>query len=126
MKRKIKTVIYSNEAEYRTVCKILTETGICGHSHECRRVDSWESLREDLVDWNPGLAIVARDGAAGMEGVYLVRQQRPGVPVFWFSDDDDFSVQSHRLECTYFAAKPLTQEKLRKAFHRCAHVGIRF
>lgn len=46
------------------------------------------------------------------------------MTVFWFSDDCNFSIHSHRLDCAYFAKKPLTFEMLDKAFYRCKSLGI--
>ena len=81
--------------------------------------DDSDVLRSHLVDGRPDVVIVLENGAAGMEAVYLVRRYSDRIQVFWFSDDPDFGVQSHRLDCNYFAAKPLTPEKLRRALHKC-------
>lgn len=89
-------------------------------------VHSWDEIRQQLANRIPSLFIVTVKGAAGMEGVFLARKLRPVTPVFWFSDDKDFCIQSHRLECEYFAQHPITPEKLTSALHRCAHVGVAF
>ena len=91
---------------------------------EFRCQSDGESLHTELVDWAPELVVVLTNGAAGMEGVYRVREYHPRVPVFWFSDDGDFAMQSYRLNCSYFGLKPVTEGKLRQALYRCAHVGI--
>lgn len=84
-----------------------------------------DSFQKQLVEWEPSLIIVLADRSEGMEAVYLAKEIRPDTPVFWFSDDEGFGMQSHRLECDYFAVKPFTTGKLEKAFHRCEHMGIR-
>lgn len=89
-------------------------------------VENLEEMTAVLVDWDPTLIIVVADGAEGMECVYRARERRPCLPVFWFSDDRDFSVISYRLECAYFSTKPPTAEKLQNALQRCRRLGIRY
>ena len=84
----------------------------------------YEEVYAQIVDSNPTLVIVLADGANGLECVFQSKKYDRGMTVFWFSDDPNFSLQSHRLECAYFAQKPLTAEKLNKAFSRCSHLGI--
>lgn len=119
----LKLLIYGDEQECR-------ETAACfeklGYGCESVFADSWDRLREALERFSPALVVVVKPGAAGMEGVYLTRTCRPDAPVFWFSDDKDFCIQSHRLECDYFSQTPITPQKLASAFRRCAHVGVRF
>lgn len=88
-----------------------------------RRVNSRDALRMQLAGWEPSLILVLADRSRGMEGVYAAKETRPEIPVFWFSDDEGFGMQSYRLECDYFAVKPVTEEKLKMAFHRCKHMG---
>ncbi|MBQ3100735.1 MAG: hypothetical protein IJC50_07075 [Clostridia bacterium] len=71
-----------------------------------------------LVNQTIDLIVVFADGAEGMESVYLCRRMLHDIPVCWFSDDNDFGMQSHRLECIYFATKPMTEEKLNRALTR--------
>ena len=85
--------------------------------------DRYDELYQQIVDADPTLDIVLADGANGMECVYQAKQYHSDMTVFWFSDDSNFSVQSHRLECAYFAQKPLTAEKLNKAFCRMGAFG---
>jgi len=93
---------------------------------ESLHIDDREELGEQLVSWKPHLVIVQENGAAGMEYVYRAREIKPEVPVFWFSDDHEFGLQSYRLECEYFSVKPVTKEKLKRAFERCTHIGLRW
>ena len=122
---KLRTLIYGANDESREVVELLqTILAQREREHQCLHTDNLDDFQVRLVEWNPGLAIVLANGAAGMEGVYLVKRSNPDIPIFWFSDDRNFGMQSHRLECAYFAAKPVTREKLEKAFQRCTHVGV--
>lgn len=119
MKGRLKILIYGNADECKTV-----EDRICGlpfslgRSHEFRHASAWDDMEREVVEWMPDLVMVIADGAAGMEGVYLAKARKPDVPVCWFSDDYDFGMQSHRLDCVYFSTKPITDEKLGRAFAR--------
>ena len=84
----------------------------------------YDEIFAQIVDSDPTLVIVLADGANGLECVFQSKKYDRDMTVFWFSDDPNFSGQSHRLECAYFAEKPLTAEKLNKAFSRCNHLGI--
>jgi len=63
------------------------------------------------------LIIVTVDGAEGMEGAMASKRLRDDVPVIWISDDANFGVQSHRLGCTFFAVKPITEQVMANAIH---------
>lgn len=108
------------EAAERLLCTLVSQV------YQYISADTRELLQKRLVHQRPNLAVILSDGAAGMEGVYAVREYDPHLPVFWFSDDGGFAMQSHRLDCAYFADKPLTAEKMKKAFRRCSHLGIHF
>ncbi len=97
---------------------------LAGRVQEYKQVDDLEQFDSLLVEWGPSLLIVLADGASGMESVYRARQRLPDLPIFWFSDDTGFSMQSYRLECAYFSTKPATSEKIDRALRRCEHIGI--
>ncbi len=61
------------------------------------------------------LAIVALDGAEGMEGAMLLRSAKPEIPVIWFSEDSAFGAQARRLGCAYFGKKPITVPAMTRA-----------
>ena len=125
MGKRIKTLIYGERKECSTMIDMLrVHPCFADDHHEYCGVDDYEQFHMQLVDWDPDLVIVKKDGAAGMEGVYLANNQRPMIPVLWFSDDKDFSMQSHRMECVYFSVKPATPEKLDRAIRRCQFLGI--
>lgn len=108
---------------------------MCGEKRECENaflmvkslmlhnlkytiVDDYENIHQSLVDSGADVAVVVENGAGGMEAVYRIKESGSNIPVFWFSDDRDFAVQSYRLGCAYFSAKPVTAEKIQKAFTR--------
>lgn len=84
-----------------------------------------EDLQKKLKAADVKLVIVLSNGADGMEGVYAVRDCDTQQPIFWFSDDINFAMQSHRLECSYFAIKPLTEDKLFRAMQHCRWTGTK-
>ena len=125
MNKQFKAVIYGQAHECAAIAEMLRAHPLLAerdHNHCC--ATSHEDFHMQLVEHSPNLVIVAENGAAGMEGVYLANDIRPIVPVFWFSDDQDFCMQSHRLDCIYFSLKPVTPEKLTKALQHCRHLGI--
>lgn len=127
MKPKIKALLFGDPYECKAAGKMLSNMEalsdhICEHSHT-NDMEEFEAL---LVNWMPSLIIVLADGAAGMESVYRSWQRRPALPVFWFSDDRDFGMQSYRLNCAYFSTKPVTPEKIDHAIQRCHHIGISY
>lgn len=119
MKGNKKILFYGERAESLSLEeKLKMLPSFADRQHEFRHTDSWDGLESELVSWDPDLVIIIADGAAGMEGVYLSRAKKPELPVCWFSDDYDFGMQSHRLDCVYFSTKPVTQDKLQKAIKR--------
>lgn len=127
MDQKVKALIFGNADECAAAHDALQSLECCAsYRHELCHVEDIEDLETKLIDWEPSLAIVLADGAIGMETVFRLRQRRPCVPVFWFSDDREFSMQSYRLDCAYFSTKPVTREKISSAIARCDHVGIRY
>ncbi len=125
MKPKLKTLLFGTLQECSAASETLGKTDVLSdHAFECRHSDDLEEFETILVNWMPSLVIVLADGAAGMESVYRSRQRRPSLPVFWFSNDRGFSMQSYRLNCAYFSTKPVTAEKYSSAFRRCHHLGI--
>ena len=127
MSGRMKILIYGEEPECReTEQFVRAHPDLKGKPPECCYVTCHDDLLQSLLEWHPCLTIILRNGALGMEGVFAVRDNHPESVVFWFSDDHGFGMMSHRLDCEYFAVKPVTCEKLHRAFHRCAHVGVSF
>lgn len=127
MNRRIKTLIFGDAHECRAAADVMRALELlAGHTHEHYHVDDLEEFERNLVDWEPTLLIVLANGAEGMECVYRSKERRPCLPVFWFSDDREFGIQSYRLDCAYFSTKPVTAEKISHAIHRCNHMGIQY
>lgn len=127
MPQTIKTLLFGPEAECIAAAKLL-ETLIPEniHDHECFHIHGLEALQQALVQAQPSLLIVLSDGAEGMECVCRCRDRKPNLPIFWFSNDRGFAVQSYRFNCAYFSTKPVTSEKLSSALRRCQHTGIHY
>ena len=127
MNRKVKALIFGKPEECTAVWETLRSLELCAsHDHQLCHVNDIEEFEKYLVEWEPTLAIVLADGAAGMESVYRSRQRRPAIPVFWFSNDREFGMQSYRLDCAYFSTKPVKPEKISHAINRCQHIGIAY
>lgn len=123
MRDSAQIVIYGSSAETAHAASLLRGSDRLSHC-DIRCTGSWTGLQQELTLAPPALLVVLANGAAGMEGVYLARRILPELPVFWFSDDSQFGMQSHRLDCSYFSTKPLTDEKLRKALDHCVKMGV--
>lgn len=127
MNRNMRMLLFGKECECRAAAEMIrTSELLLGHTYEICQVDDLEEFEKNLADWEPTLLVILADGAEGMECVYRARDRRPDLPVFWFSNDRGFGVQSYRLDCAYFAIKPVTAEKVNQAFHRCRHFGIQY
>lgn len=123
----VKTLIYGERDECFSVQSLIQLLFSEENNQlECRHVSFHDDLQQQLMDWKPCLTVVLSQGASGMEGVYAVKDYHPDSIVFWFSEDHGFAMMSHRLDCAYFSVKPVTIDKLRRAFRRCLHVGIEF
>jgi DNA-binding LytR/AlgR family response regulator len=122
----MKVLLFGCPQECEAVAKLLADmrggTEIVDYEH----TQDLEQFDRHLATWMPTLVIVLADGAAGLESAYRSRQRRPNLPVFWFSDDREFGMQSYRLECAYFSTKPADQEKIGSALKRCARMGIAY
>lgn len=58
------------------------------------------------------LALVAVDGAEGMNWTTYAKHQRPALPVIWVSEQEGFEPQSRRIPVDGFLTKPVEQENL--------------
>lgn len=122
-----RTLIFGPEKESEDLENLLEKHNLfIQNNHIFEWTNNLEEFRVKMIDWEPTLVIVIANGASGMEASYITRKKDLDVPLFWFSDDIGFGMKSHRLNCDYFAIKPITEEKIQRAFHRCAHIGIEF
>ncbi|MBE6974978.1 MAG: response regulator [Ruminococcaceae bacterium] len=124
MRPYMKVLLFGSPGECENVAKLLADQrngqGEVAYEHTA----DLERFEQFMVTWMPSLIIVLADGASGLESVYRSRSRRPNLPVFWFSDDREFGMQSYRLDCAYFSTKPATREKINSALKRCNHIGI--
>lgn len=58
------------------------------------------------------LALVAVDGAEGMNWTTYAKHQRPSLPVVWISEQAEFEPQSRRIPVDGFLTKPVEQKHL--------------
>ncbi len=84
----------------------------------CIHITDTQQLVNEMTTDDASLAIVAIDGAAGMETVFTVRNISEDIPIFWFSDDINFGPQAYRLNCNYFSNKPITEMRILTATQR--------
>ena len=123
MHTKLKIVLYGQENECKKAISMLENLNR-SFDYSVLFTNTTDKLQQLLATRKTNLVIVIADGADGMEAVYTAKEYEPDITVFWFSDDIGFAMQSHRLECAYFSVKPLTEEKLSKAFYNCKYIGL--
>jgi len=127
MNRAVKVLVFGSVNEFHSAVQVLDDWAIASkHTCELSQVEDLEEFEIILTDWEPSVLVVLADGAKGMECVYRTKETRPNLPVFWFSDDEGFGIQSYRLNCAYFSTKPVTLDKIHHAIHRCNHCGIAY
>lgn len=113
----MKVLVYGQKNEYEECALLLSALPVLQYRRmefcHAEDYDSFIGLLPEMESEDP--VVILTDGAEGMEGVLAAKRQSPALPVFWFSNDKGFGVQSHRLECTFFAVKPLTEQKVQAA-----------
>ena len=63
-------------------------------------------------------AIIALDGAEGLEGVNALREHQKSLPIIWMSNDEQFALISYRYKVTMFLTKPYQLDELEEAMIR--------
>ena len=110
-------IIYGNKDERDSLCSIVESHGVLVfRQKQCTFYDNYDDFLNGIQKAVPELVIITMDGAGGMEGVIAARELHPEAKILWFSNDKAFGPQSYRLNCTYFAVKPITEHILNKAF----------
>ena len=112
--------IYSNSADREQLCRWIDSNGTLAfrqRKYSC--CEGYDDFLRMLEQGQTDLLIISRDGADGMESVIAARELQPDTKLIWFSDDKAFGPQSYRLNCTYFAVKPITADLLENAISRC-------
>lgn len=83
------------------------------------QTDDYDHFLDLLSSRDYEMVFVMMDNAVGMEGVIVVQNLHPNIPVIWFSNDKNFVAQSYRLGVTYFSVKPIKEQMIRLALQRC-------
>ena len=83
---------------------------------ECIHAPDFDSFLEKLRATVYDVIVVSASGAEGMEGVIAAQKLVPDGHIVWLSDDPGFGIQAHRLGCTYFGVKPITEALIAKAY----------
>lgn len=120
---KLNIILYGQENECNDTISLLRKSNQ-NYNYSASCANNNDKLQQLLALSKTSLIIVLADGADGMEAVYTAKKYEPEIVVFWFSNDINFAMQSHRLECAYFSVKPITEEKLAKAFYHCKYIGL--
>ena len=73
------------------------------------------------IDETPNVIMVLScTGAYSVEIAMNLRDRSASNPLIWFSDLD-FGVVSYRVHASWFGMMPVTEEALKRAFHRVLH-----
>lgn len=83
---------------------------------KCCHAPDFDSFLDQLRGDSYDIIVVSAGGAEGMEGVIAAQKLVPNGDIVWLSDDPGFGIQAHRLGCTYFGVKPITEELIAKAY----------
>lgn len=87
------------------------------HFHQkahIRICHDWQGLYDLIMEKKADIFIIALRGVEGLN--VLTSLKVPTGKRIWFSDLD-FSVQAYRMSVSYFNVLPITQQKLKDAFH---------
>lgn len=117
----MKLVLYGTEADRSEIAKLLSLLPDCRYRNiRIKAYSDYDSFIAGLGEGPPECIVIAMNGANGMEGVIAAKGMCGNIPVIWFSDDNDFGVQSYRLGCAYFHKKPVSPEVLSAAIAKFA------
>ena len=86
---------------------------------DCTHTESYDEFLHHLGAGQHEIVLVLTDGAEGMEGIIAAQTLRPEAKKIWISNDAGFAIQAHRMECAYFAVKPITEEIIAKGYRAC-------
>ena len=123
-RRKMQIVIYSHEAEQEQFHRWIDSYEMLAFrqiQYSC--CDNYDAFLRKLEQGLADLIIISINGADGMEGVIAARKLQPKAKLIWLSEDKAFGPRSYRLNCTYFAVKPITKELLKQAITCCLRVS---
>lgn len=117
---------YGTKQDYLTVTELMDRLPFyAAQIEEYSQKEDYEDFLAALFSHFYQVILVTAENTAGKDGVLAARKYGPDLPVIWFSNNREFALQSYQLDCTYFGIKPVTEEKLERAFWRCSiHMRI--
>lgn len=81
-----------------------------------------ETFPKMILFEKPDMVIVTANGEYGKDCVSIVRGLNRNIPLFWFSNDENYSVEADLFNCTYFAKKPVFSKTLSNAMQNMGTV----
>lgn len=70
------------------------------------------------------MAIIILNGIEGMETAISAREQNKNTKIAWISNENDFGMQSIRINASYFASGKLTNDIAKEAVSRCLEDSV--
>ncbi len=117
-------IIYGTQEDYKTVIDHMEALSALQYRRiDCVHAKSYDDFLHLLhTKWHD-LVIVLADGAEGMEGIIASQTLCPDTMRIWISNDEGFGIQAHRMNCAYFAVKPITADTVFKVCRACRICG---
>lgn len=110
-------IIYGLQKDYNTVLACMDALPELQYRRiDCSHTENYDDFLHLLHTKRYDMVIVLADGAEGMEGVIASQTLSPDTMKVWISNDEGFGIQAHRMNCAYFAVKPITEEMVSKAY----------
>ena len=117
-------IIYGTYEDYRTVkedMEILPEMQY--RIINCEHAATYDDFLLLLRKKTPDMVMVLADGAEGMEGIIASQTICPRAVKIWITNDKGFGIQAYRMNCAYFAVKPITEDLISKAYRAYREAG---
>lgn len=110
-------IIYGLQEDYNTVIACMDALPELQYRKiGCTHTENYDDFLYLLRTKQHDIVIVLADGAEGMEGVIASQTLSPNTMKVWISNDEGFGIQAHRMNCAYFAVKPITKEMVSKLY----------
>lgn len=109
-------IIYGTQEDYNTVIDCMDALPELQYRRiDCAYAENYDDFLHMLHTKRHDMVIVLADGAEGMEGIIASQTLCPDTMKIWISNDEGFGIQAHRMNCAYFAVKPITEDMISKA-----------
>ena len=110
-------IIYGMQEDYSAVLDCMdTLPELQYRRINYTHADNYDEFLHLLQTKPHDMVMVLEDGAEGMEGIIASHTICPDTRKIWISNDEGFGIQAHRMNCAYFAVKPITAETVSKAY----------